>query len=340
MTRSVRRWLAAGVLDLGHGVMVRHDGALLRLEPGELALARRLCDAAGAEVPREALGPGAAAVVGALRGKVERMPARPEHVLSTVGGWRWAERPEPVEAPVFVGRERERARVREALGAGPVVVLGPAGVGKTALGAAVMAEWGVGPGDGLDGAGPAWLDDAEAHPEAVAAALGRRGPTLVTGRRVASAGGAPVVRLRGLADPEAAGLLGARLAAAGAAVPGAGALSVVVARVEGSPLGLEIAAALLRTRPVEAVVGGGVGLGGVIDAGWAALGPDGRALVGAVAEAGAVGLQAAEARLREEGARFWLGLAEAEAAGLVRLDGERVAVPRAVAERVRGRRAG
>lgn len=138
-----------GWVDLDSGAVARGEGGSLTAT--ELRLVACLADANGSTVPKDQLiarvwGPDAGAAVlektvQRVRARIEAEPKRPKHLLTVHGsGYRLVARTEEPAADL-VGRDAEIARVRAALSesGARVVLLGPGGIGKTALARAVVA---------------------------------------------------------------------------------------------------------------------------------------------------------------------------------------------------------
>jgi DNA-binding winged helix-turn-helix (wHTH) protein/tetratricopeptide (TPR) repeat protein len=203
MSDAHRVRLVDGWVDL-HRRLVHRDGDTQRLSGREAALLAVLTGAAGRDVARGTLLEQVWSLradtrtrtidttVRRLRAKVEPRPAHPQMLLTVHGvGYRWAPPPEPVdeqeEAPVlgplarvprdltqFVGRERELSALEQLVPGDRVVLVGPAGVGKSHLARAAAHRW------SARQACPAWwvsLDGvtcAQGAARAMAASLGVR----------------------------------------------------------------------------------------------------------------------------------------------------------------------
>lgn len=188
----------------------------------------------------------------------------------------------------LVGRQAELRRLRDAVRRGLVVVVGPAGVGKTRLAEEALAP--VAPVPLADVRGPlaltravaAALDVPDPDPERIAAAWAARrdgvwldaadgldddalrllagwaGPgTLVTSRRRLGLSGEEVVFLEPLPLPDAVELFLARAAEAGFTPADADGprVEVLVERLERLPLALELAAGRLRALGLDGLEG-------------------------------------------------------------------------------------
>lgn len=170
------------VVDLGWGTVERGD-VLERLSPSECRVLRLLADRSGDVVRRDQLVAGLGRdladnaldrLMSRLRGRLEADPHHPQHLRTVRGvGYRLdCSTPAPSnEAParaVLIGRAAELARL-EAVTDRLVVLVGPAGVGKTTLARALLVR--------LDG----WFVDLAAARSGgdvvteVAAALGVQG---------------------------------------------------------------------------------------------------------------------------------------------------------------------
>lgn len=128
----------SGRIEPGSEVLSPREVALLAYlaaRPGEdLARSRILCEAFGYSERVQSRAVDKAML--ALRKRVERDPARPDHLLTNRGGYRFAPLPSRSEPPAtrLVGRRAELDALRGALAApGLVSVVGPGGVGKTTL---------------------------------------------------------------------------------------------------------------------------------------------------------------------------------------------------------------
>ncbi|MEQ1571734.1 MAG: AAA family ATPase, partial [Myxococcota bacterium] len=185
------------VVDLGWGT-IEHGGALERLSPSERVVLQLLVERVGQDVPRDAVcaALGRSLADNALDRLMSRLRARlGGEVPRTVRGVGYRLDPSPAAAPLgstpssgLIGRTDELA----AVAAAPdrvVVLLGPAGVGKTTLGRALLAR---SPGWFVELASSSTEDEVLA---AVCAALGLPGPDGVAlGARLATLD-APVVVL-------------------------------------------------------------------------------------------------------------------------------------------------
>jgi DNA-binding winged helix-turn-helix (wHTH) protein len=319
--RATALRLSGALVDLEREIVLR-DGQEVPLTAQEAAMLRVLAAARGAVVDRDTLlrdvwGHKAAVVTRAvdnaaarLRAKLEADPSEPVHLLTVRGaGYRLAgarseaaaaraAAPLPVVAPPgLIGREADLAALSAALEAAPLVTItGAPGVGKSALSRAAAAARGGVEVQARDLAATALppgtlalVDDADAEHDAILEALPRvlaRGVRLiVTSRRPLGSAQERRLRLRPLADPDAARLCAAR------GLPGL--------PLDGLPLAVELAAAASRLVPVEE-------LGGIehlahptrrparhrrwIDAvapSWEALDPAARELAGWAARRGA-----------------------------------------------------
>ncbi|MFT5684843.1 MAG: tetratricopeptide (TPR) repeat protein, partial [Myxococcota bacterium] len=144
----MQTWLFDGRLDLESGVVAREGQTAQRLSGVALACVRYLASAAGRPISREELltevwgyhrGVRSRAVdttVKVIRKLIEPDPAAPVHLRTERGvGYLWEAAPPPPEPPThLIGRETIVAKLRE--DPRPLIVLsGPPGVGKTAIGA-------------------------------------------------------------------------------------------------------------------------------------------------------------------------------------------------------------
>lgn len=150
--------LERGVVDLRRGALRAPDGSTSALTTKEAALLAFLAAREGQDVPREDLlehvwGYHRAAVsraidsaVQRLRAKIERDAANPRHLLTVTGlGYRFVGRGEGTEAPAarprrggLIGRADDLAVLERLLADHRLVtIVGPAGIGKTALSGAV-----------------------------------------------------------------------------------------------------------------------------------------------------------------------------------------------------------
>lgn len=294
--------LTACQVDLGAHEVLR-GGERLRLTKIEAALLAYLAERSGVVVPREALlrdvwgyRPGVESravdhTMARLRGKVEADPAEPAHLRSVYGvGYRFdAAPPElPIPGPTLHGREVLEAQIRAALAEGPLLLWGPAGVGKTALARRVANDpslpaprWFV----SLAGAhdveeallliaaalgvevrddpapairaslrgGTLVLDEADRFFADTAALLNRLGSTraLVTAR-----GAAPGVRSLAVPplDPAAASAVYADTAGPGFDPTAHPELPPLLAALEGSPLAIRLAASRFPVLPPAALL--------------------------------------------------------------------------------------
>lgn len=280
----------AGQIDLERRLVQRGDGPI-ELTPIEVSVLRYLHARAGRIVPREELlrevwGYAAASrsqavhvAIRRLRAKVERDPSAPEH-LKSVAGVGWVLELDPVAIPGLVGRDGLLTTVLGRVREHPLVVLvGPGGIGKTTLAAAVVATVGavfcdlsatedghtiddaVARALGIDGdptgplaaAGLVVLDNVEQIARDIAERLPRwveAGARLLVTSRV-HLGVGQAVAVGPLDEPDAVALLVRRTASA---PPPTGDLGPLVRLLECNPLCLELAAPRLRLLSPEALI--------------------------------------------------------------------------------------
>ncbi|MFT4626977.1 MAG: putative ATPase [Myxococcota bacterium] len=147
--------LPRGIADLGHLRIDTPDGPV-RLSQREADILAYLGARTGREVSREELltevwghrrltaTRSVDMAVSRLRKKIECTPVRPVALLTCRGGGYRLEpgsAPVPSDAPTpLIGREPMLAAIDARLGAGPVVLIGPPGVGKTHLALAFVAR--------------------------------------------------------------------------------------------------------------------------------------------------------------------------------------------------------
>jgi DNA-binding response OmpR family regulator/tetratricopeptide (TPR) repeat protein len=189
--------LTDGVLDLGTGVVRRHGG-VAELGTGELELVRALA-AAGEPLPREALKltvgyraqsrtRAVDAALARIRKKIEADPQHPVHLITVRGrGIQLVAAPPPVGRPLsfsrpMFGREPELALLQRRMAEGVrlLVLVGPAGVGKSRLAAEMFDRWFGAQGLAVAPSAPEELvaavaDALSVRGEAVREALRRRG---------------------------------------------------------------------------------------------------------------------------------------------------------------------
>ncbi|MCB9680601.1 MAG: winged helix-turn-helix domain-containing protein [Alphaproteobacteria bacterium] len=197
-----RTWpVDRGEVDLDRQEVRRGD-AVVALTPQEVALFEALVAAQGRTVDRDTLlvrvwgFPKAVRTravdhaMSRLRAKVEDDPTAPRCLVGVRGvGYRYEP---PAEDDVLVGRRADRAALEAACAtASRVTLVGPAGVGKTALASAWAADVGalVVPLEPVEGEG---VVDAVAHAARVPAGLGPDASARV-GRALAARGVAAVV---------------------------------------------------------------------------------------------------------------------------------------------------
>ncbi|MFT4976117.1 MAG: tetratricopeptide (TPR) repeat protein [Myxococcota bacterium] len=291
-------WLVDGRVDLQTGMIVREGRSTQQLSGLALACTRYLAEADGRVVSREELllevwgyrrGVRSRAVdttVKVIRRLVERDPGAPAHLHTARGvGYRWEGVPAPAQPAVeLIGRAASLAWLR-ASDCALLVVTGPPGVGKTALGAMQERQRvdlqgcsaisgfqrlgealfpGLGPhtpetlasriGDAVPRA--IWLD----HPEGLGVVFaeqvseifaGSALHVLVTTRDIRGWAG-EIHRLAPLDVTDARVLLGRAWGHHEPAV-----VEALIPRLDGLPLALVLAGAVLRRLPSAALLGAG-----------------------------------------------------------------------------------
>ncbi len=335
-----RFWLGPALVDLSRSE-VRHGESVDHLTGREAALLAWLFERPGVDVSRRDLlqrvfgykaGVESRAVdftVHRLRRKIEADPARPVHLVASPGhGYRLdgvrvdtasvgSAAAALTAAPGLVGRSAESAALRAWLSgpAAPLFLVGPGGVGKTALARAlledapnaVFVDLSLSEASALDlpaavqsaangpfGDRPLLIDNAEHVQDLVLAWLsgpGARRRVLVTSRIAPT--GLPTLGVSPLGTEDGLALLH-RLAPT--VDPAAG--RALVAALEGLPLAIEIATTRLGTIAADTLarrlaagdlrlLGRGAGRQGSLDAvlawSWVLLPPDAQALVRAAA---------------------------------------------------------
>jgi DNA-binding response OmpR family regulator/tetratricopeptide (TPR) repeat protein len=308
--------LTDGVLDLGTGV-VRRSGEVAELGTGELELVRALA-AAGEPVPREALKLAVGyraqsrtravdAALARIRKKIEPDPQQPVHLITVRGrGIQLVAAPPPAGRPLsfsrpMFGREQELLLLQRRMAEGVrlLVLVGPAGVGKSRLAAELFDRW-----FGARGVAVALSAEVElaasvaaelgVRGEAVREALRRRGPVglwldglegmglacraqleqwlmacpelriIATSRERPGLPGEVVCEVGPLEPAEALALYQARVADLGVELPHSALLGALLAEHDHLPLAIELLAGTADVCSPELAREGALAEGGVL----------------------------------------------------------------------------